>query len=111
MLFFPCIKHISPAASCIKKFITRSSDRALLDSALLMAHEEKGVHWLGPLSVDCSLWQVLTSVTNEELDKHPLDYRPVSQPKDETLRYDGVLREATIELGVDTFHLRVSSAA
>jgi hypothetical protein len=40
---------------------------------------------------------VLTSASNEELDKHPLDYRPVSQPADEPLRYYGVIREATIE--------------
>lgn len=73
------------------------SDRAMLDKAVLVAYEEKGVHWLGPLSADGSLREVLASATNEELDKHPLDYRPVSQPADEPLRYYGVIREATIE--------------
>lgn len=73
------------------------SDRAMLDKAVLVAYEEKGVHWLGPLSADGSLRDVLASVTNEELDRCPLDYRPVNQPADEPLRYDGLLKEATIE--------------
>jgi len=73
------------------------SDRAMLDKAVLAAYEEKGVHWLGPLSADGSLREVLASVTNEELDQHPLEYRPVNQPADEPLRYYGVLRETTIE--------------
>lgn len=73
------------------------SDRAMLDKAVLVAYEEKGVQWLGPLSADGPLREVLASVTNEELDKHPLDYRPVNQPADEPLRYSGVLRDATIE--------------
>ena len=73
------------------------SDRAMLDKAVLAAYEEKGVHWLGPLSADGLLREVLTSVANEELDKHPLDYRPINQPADEPLRYYGVLRDATIE--------------
>lgn len=73
------------------------SDRAMLDKAVLVAYEEKGVHWLGPLSADGSLREVLASATNEDLDRHPLDYRPVNQPADEPLRYYGVLREATIE--------------
>lgn len=73
------------------------SDRAMLDKAVLVAYEEKGVHWLGPLSGDGPLREVLVSVTNAELDKHPLDYRPVKQPADEPLRYYGVLRQATIE--------------
>lgn len=73
------------------------SDRAMLDKEVLVAYEEKGVHWLGPLSADGSLRAVLTSVTNKELDNSPLDYRPVTQPADEPRRYCGVLREATIE--------------
>jgi transposase len=72
------------------------SDRAMLDKAVLVAYEEKGVHWLGPLPADGSLREVLASVTNEELDRCPLDYRPVNQPADEPLRYYGVLREETI---------------
>lgn len=84
------------AASPEKDFLL-VTDRAMLDKAVLVAYEEKGVHWLGPLSADGSLREVLTSVTNEELDKHPLDYRPVNQPADEPLRYEGVLREATID--------------
>lgn len=72
------------------------SDRAMLDRAVLVAYEEKGVPWLGPLSADGPLQAVLTSVTNEELDKHPLAYRPVNQPADEPLRYYGVLKETTI---------------
>lgn len=73
------------------------SDRAMLDKAVLVTYEEKGVHWLGPLAADGSLRDVLASVTNEELDQCPLDYRPVNQPADEPLRYYGVLNEATIQ--------------
>ena len=73
------------------------SDRAMLDKAVLVAYEEKDVHWLGPLPADGSLRDLLASVTNEELDRCPLDYRPVNQPADEPLRYYGVLRETTIE--------------
>ena len=83
------------AASTERAFLL-VSDRAMLDRAVLVAYEQKGVHWLGPLSADGSLREVLASVSNEELAKHPLDYRPVSQPKDEPPRYYGLLKEATI---------------
>lgn len=73
------------------------SDRAMLDKAVLAAYQKKGVHWLGPLAAEGSLREVLASVTNEELDQHPLEYRPVKQPANEPLRYYGLLQEATIE--------------
>lgn len=73
------------------------SDRAMLDRAVIVAYEGKGVKWLGPLSANGGLQDVLASVTNEELEEHPLDYRPASQPADEPLRYHGVLRSATIK--------------
>jgi hypothetical protein len=38
----------------------------------------------------------MQSVPDEELDAHSLDYRPANQPKDEPLRYHGVLRSATV---------------
>jgi len=72
------------------------SDRAMLDKAVLVAYEEKGVSWLGPLAADGSLQAVLASVTNEELNQHPLEYRPVNQPADEPLRYFGLLKETTV---------------
>jgi transposase len=73
------------------------SDRAMLERAVIVTYEGKGVQWLGPLSANSGLQDVLASVTNEELDAHPLDYRPASQPADETLRCHGMLRSATIE--------------
>jgi transposase len=73
------------------------SDRAMLDRAIIVAYEGKGVKWLGPLSANGGLQDVLESVTNEELEVHPLDYRPVSQPADEPPRYYGVILPATIE--------------
>ena len=73
------------------------SDRAMLDRAVIVAYEGKGVKWLGPLSANGDLQDVLESVTNEELEAHLLDYRPDSQPADEQSRYHGVLRSATIE--------------
>ena len=80
-----------------KKDFLLVSDRAMLDKAVIIAYEEKGVHWLGPLSTDDVLRKVLATPSNEELDRHPLNYRPVNQPADEPLRYYGVLKEATIE--------------
>ena len=82
------------------------SDRAMLDKAVLAVYEEKGVHWLGPLSADGSLREVLASVTDGELAQHPLDYRPVNQPADEPLRYYGVLRETTIEHEGQEVHIQ-----
>jgi transposase len=73
------------------------SDRAMLDRAVIVAYEGKGVKWLGPLSANSGLQDVLESVTNEELEAHLLDYRPHNQPADEPPRYHGVLRSATIE--------------
>lgn len=80
-----------------KKDFLLVSDRAMLDKAVIVAYEEKGVHWLGPLATDNALRQVLAAPSNEELDRHPLNYRPVNQPADEPLRYYGVLKEATME--------------
>jgi len=72
------------------------SDRAMLDKSVLIAYEEKGIEWLGPLSADHGLREVLASVSNETLEEHPLDYRPTSQPAEEPLRYYGVMRQATL---------------
>ena len=73
------------------------SDRAMLDRAVIVASEEKGIRWLGPLAADGNLQVVLASVSNDELETHPLDYRPLDQPSDEPPRYQGVLCQATIE--------------
>ncbi|MDQ4075371.1 MAG: IS1634 family transposase [Chloroflexota bacterium] len=73
------------------------SDRAMLDPSVLLAYQAQGVAWLGPLAADGSLRAVLPSVSHEELDAQPLDYRPRSQPADEPPRYYGSLRRATVE--------------
>jgi len=73
------------------------SDRAMLDRDVLVAYAEKQIRWLGPLSVGESLRDVMDAVPDQELEDHPLAYRPVNQPKDEPPRYYGVLRSATIE--------------
>ena len=73
------------------------SDRAMLDREVLVAYEEKSIRWLGPLNADEALLDLIRSVPDEELDQNALDYRPTNQPKDEPLRYQGVLRSATID--------------
>lgn len=73
------------------------SDQAMLDQAVIVAYEAKGVRWLGPLHADPGLLALLQSVSNAELAEHPLAYRPTNQPQDEPLRYQGVLRPALIE--------------
>ena len=73
------------------------SDRAMLDREVIVAYADKQIRWLGPLNADSSLRDVLQAVSDQELEEHPLDYRPVNQPKDEPLRYQGVVRSATVE--------------
>lgn len=73
------------------------SDRAMLDRKVIVTYQEKQVRWLGPLNVHGDLVELMRSVSDEELAAHLLDYRPANQPKDEPLRYQGVLRSATIE--------------
>ena len=73
------------------------SDQAMLDQAVIVAYEEKGVRWLGPLHADPGLQEVIQAVSNTELAEQPLDYRPTNQPQGEPLRYQGVLRPAIIE--------------
>jgi transposase len=72
------------------------SDRAMLDPEVIVAYEGKSVRWLGPLNADEELLALMRAVPDEELAAHRLDYRPVNQPKGEPLRYQGVLRCATI---------------
>lgn len=73
------------------------TDRAMLDRPVLATYAENDVHWLGPVAADGGLGEVLAAVTDAELDQQPLDYRPVSQPDHEPLRYHGVLRQVTLE--------------
>jgi transposase len=73
------------------------SDRAMLDREVIAAYADKQIRWLGPLNIDGSLRDILDSVSDKELEDQPLAYRPANQPKDEPLRYHGVLRSATIE--------------
>ena len=73
------------------------SDRAMLDSEVIVAYEEKQIRWLGPLNADEALLELMRSVSDDELIAHSLDYRPANQPQDEPLRYQGVLRSATVE--------------
>jgi hypothetical protein len=68
----------------------------MLDPEVIVAYEEKSIRWLGPLNADEGLLALMRAVPDEELASHPLDYRPVNQPKDEPLRYQGALRSATI---------------
>jgi len=49
------------------------------------------------LAADGHLGEVLSSVTEAELDQQPLDYRPTSQPDRDPLRYHGVLRQVMLE--------------
>jgi transposase len=83
------------------------SDRAMLDREVIAAYAGKQIRWLGPLNTDESLRDVMAAVSDEELRDHPLAYRPTNQPKDEPLRYHGVLRSATIEYETETVPIRV----
>jgi hypothetical protein len=73
------------------------SDRAMLDREVIAAYAQKQIRWLGPLNADQALKGLMESILDEELEDHPLAYRPVAQPTDEPLRYSGVLRCATVE--------------
>ena len=83
------------------------SDRAMLDRDVIAAYADKHIRWLGPLNADGSLREILDSVSDEELEEHPLAYRPTNQPEDEPLRYHGVLRSATIEYERETVPIQV----
>jgi transposase len=83
------------------------SDRAMLDPEVIVAYEEKQVRWLGPLNADEAMLELMRSVSDEELAAHPLDYRPANQPKDEPLRYQGVLRSATVEHEGETVSIQI----
>jgi transposase len=83
------------------------SDRAMLDREVIAAYAAKQIRWLGPLNADGTLRDVMKSVPDEELEAHPLAYRPLNQPKDEPLRYHGVLRSATIEYDGETVPIQV----
>ncbi len=72
-------------------------DRAMLHPEVIVTYERERIRWLGPLYLDEPLRALMRSVGDDELDAHPLDYRPRNQPKDEPLRYHGVLRGAVIE--------------
>ena len=73
------------------------SDRAMLDREVIVAYAQKQIRWLGPLNADGSLRDVMNSVSDQELEDHRLAYRPDNQPKDEPLRYHGVLQSATVQ--------------
>ena len=83
------------------------SDRAMLDREVIAAYASKQIRWLGPLNTDGSLRHVMDSVSDQELEDHPLAYRPTNQPQDEPLRYHGVLRSATIEYDGETVPIHV----
>jgi len=73
------------------------SDRAMLDREVVAAYARKQIRWLGPLNADGALKELIGAISDRELEDHPLAYRPATQPKDEPLRYAGVLRSAAIE--------------
>jgi transposase len=83
-------------AECQRDFLL-VSDRAMLGREVIASYAGKQIRWLGPLNADESLRDVMRAISDEELKDHPLTYRPTNQPKDEPLRYHGVLRSATIE--------------
>ena len=93
-------------AECQRDFLL-VSDRAMLGREVITAYAGKQIRWLGPLNADESLKNVMKSVSDEELEAHPLAYRPMNQPKDEPLRYHGVLRSATIEYDGETVPIQV----
>jgi hypothetical protein len=73
------------------------SDRAMLHPEVIVTYDQEQIRWLGPLNLDEPLRALMCSVGDEELSAHPLDYRPLNQPKEERLRYHGVLRSAVIK--------------
>jgi transposase len=83
------------------------SDRAMLDREVMAAYARKQIRWLGPLNADGTLREVMRSVSDKELEAHPLAYRPMNQPQDEPLRYQGVVRSATIEYDGETVPIQV----
>lgn len=83
------------------------SDRAMLDKEVIVAYEKKSIRWLGPLNADEDLLELMQSVPDEELAAHPLDYRPANQPKNDPLRYQGVLRSATIRHNAQSVLIQV----
>ena len=83
------------------------SDRAMLDRGVIVAYADKQIRWLGPLGAQGSLRDVLDAVSDKELENHVLAYRPANQPKDEPLRYRGVLKSATIEHDGETVPIQV----
>jgi len=83
------------------------SDRAMLDREVIAAYAGKQIRWLGPLNANGSLKGVMDAVSDEELENHPLAYRPSNQPQDEPLRYHGVLRSATIEYESESVPIQV----
>ena len=83
------------------------SDRAMLDREVIAAYAGKQIRWLGPLNADGTWRDIMKSVSDEELEAQPLAYRPMNQPKEEPLRYHGVLRSATIEYDGETMPIQV----
>ena len=83
-------------------YVPAVSDRAMLDREVIAAYAKKRIRWLGPLNADGPLTAIMRSVSDAELEDHPLAvnytaaYRPTNQPKDEPPRYQGVLRPAAI---------------
>jgi transposase len=73
------------------------SDRAMLDREVIIAYAGKQIRWLGPLNVDGLMRDIMNAVSDQELEQHPLAYRPANQREDEPLRYQGVVRSATVE--------------
>jgi transposase len=73
------------------------SDRAMLDREVIVAYDKQEVRWLGPVNAEGPLAEIMHSVSDVELAAHPLDYRPMNQPKDDPLRYQGVLRSAQVQ--------------
>ena len=83
------------------------SDRAMLRPEVIVTYDQEQIRWLGPLNLDERLRTLMGSVRDEELDAHPLDYRPINQPKNEPLRYQGVLRFTVIEYKEQSVPIRV----
>jgi hypothetical protein len=79
----------------------------MLDREVMAAYARKQIRWLGPLNADGTLREVMRSVSDKELEAHPLAYRPMNQPQDEPLRYQGVVRSATIEYDGETVPIQV----
>jgi hypothetical protein len=79
----------------------------MLDREVMAAYARKQIRWLGPLNADGPLREVMRAVSDKELEAHPLAYRPMNQPQDEPLRYQGVVRSATIEYDGETVPIQV----